>query len=302
MRESPTPVITQTGAAEVNITFFASGFWGSPIWNLSSGGNGRNSMYENLFASPGEEVPNVIRPEITNQTVAAALDDFRRLGLLDLQLNHPATTVTVAPLKSDDQDTVTRGVQVKGNQLVEIATGRPIQLRGVNHAGAEYMCVGDRGIFEGPADAEMVAALKSWGNTVVRMPLNEDCWLGINGVPAVYSAQKYQDAVSNFVHLFADAGLIVILDLHWSAPGDHLAKGQNTMPDRSHAIDFWTGVAKRFGNNNAVIFDLFNEPYPGGAFPGKHYPAKGKRTCLCVLCESPHCPSALTVLLFPNCG
>lgn len=94
MRESPTPVITQKGAAEVNITFLGNGFWGSPIWNLSSGAIGRNSMFENIFAAPGEEVANVIRPEITNQTVAAALDDFRRLGLLDLQVNHPSITAS----------------------------------------------------------------------------------------------------------------------------------------------------------------------------------------------------------------
>ena len=34
------------------------------------------------------------------------------------------------------------------------------------------------------------------------------------------------------------------------------------MPDAQYAPTFWTGVANAFKGNNAVVFDLFNEPYP----------------------------------------
>ena len=34
------------------------------------------------------------------------------------------------------------------------------------------------------------------------------------------------------------------------------------MPDLAGAIPFWKSVAGTFKGNNAVIFDLFNEPYP----------------------------------------
>jgi hypothetical protein len=34
------------------------------------------------------------------------------------------------------------------------------------------------------------------------------------------------------------------------------------MPDAQYAPSFWTGVANAFKGNNAVMFDLFNEPYP----------------------------------------
>lgn len=36
------------------------------------------------------------------------------------------------------------------------------------------------------------------------------------------------------------------------------------MPDVDHAPDFWTSVATAFKGNDAVIFDLFNEPFPDG--------------------------------------
>ena len=34
------------------------------------------------------------------------------------------------------------------------------------------------------------------------------------------------------------------------------------MPDAQYAPQFWTGVANAFKGNDAVVFDLFNEPYP----------------------------------------
>ena len=37
------------------------------------------------------------------------------------------------------------------------------------------------------------------------------------------------------------------------------------MPDAAQAIPFWTSVANTFKGNNAVLFDLFNEPYASRA-------------------------------------
>jgi aryl-phospho-beta-D-glucosidase BglC (GH1 family) len=49
----------------------------------------------------------------------------------------------------------------------------------------------------------------------------------------------------------------------WTAPGSQKADGQLPMPDQDHSIAFWSSVAQQFKNNSAVIFDLFNEPFPG---------------------------------------
>ena len=95
----------------------------------------------------------------------------------------------------------------------------------------------------------------------MRLPLNEDCWLGINGAPAEYSAARYHEAVRNYVIRLREAGLYVILDLHWSAPGARLATGQQPMADLDHAPAFWSSVARTFKDDPAVVFDLYNEPY-----------------------------------------
>jgi len=82
--------------------------------------------------------------------------------------------------------TTSAGVRVVGNTLVNMAA-QPIRLLGVNHAGSEYACVQGWGFFDGPTDSASVAAVASWHATAVRIPLNEDCWLGINGVPSSYA-------------------------------------------------------------------------------------------------------------------
>ena len=73
---------------------------------------------------------------------------------------------------------------MSGNAIVDSA-GRVIQLRGVNRSGAEYACAEGWGFFDGPTDdPASIAAMKSWHVNAVRLPMNEDCWLGINGVNA----------------------------------------------------------------------------------------------------------------------
>src|SRR5947208_17097186 len=124
-------------------------------------------------------------------------------------------------------------VHVQGNGLVDSA-GRPVRLRGVNRSGAEYACAQGWGIFDGPSDSPSVRAIASWRTNVVRLPLNETCWLGINGVTAAYSGASYQGAIADFVALLNRNGLIVILDLHWTAADTAKALAQAPMPHRHH--------------------------------------------------------------------
>jgi len=119
-------------------------------------------------------------------------------------------------------------------------------------------------IFNGPNDQTSVTAMKTWNINSVRIPLNEDCWLGINGLPPSVSGKAYQTAVTDFVNLFLDNDIYVIIDLHWTANGTAIAKGQAPMPNMDHSPDFWRSVATNFKGNNAIIFDLFNEPFPSG--------------------------------------
>jgi hypothetical protein len=150
-----------------------------------------------------------------------------------------------------------------GNRIYDNAT--PVVLTGVQRAGTEYSCVHGTGIFDGPSDAASVHGIKSWtGVNAVRIPLNEDCWLGINGVAAQYAGANYQSAIAQYVTLLLENGLYPILDLHWSAAGNQLATGQAAMPDQDHSPAFWSEVAGVFKDNLGVAFDLFNEPNPAG--------------------------------------
>ena len=189
--------------------------------------------------------------------------------------------------------TSTLSIHVQGNQLVNSAD-KVVTLHGVDRSGGEYMCVQGTGdVFDGPSDAASVAAMASWNINAVRVPLNEDCWLGING--ASPGGAIYQTAIENYVSLLNSYGLYAILDLHWSAPGTTLATGQEPMPDQSNSPAFWASVATAFKSDPAVIFDLFNEPYPdsnqdtraawecvldGGTCPGVSYTAAGMQELL----------------------
>jgi hypothetical protein len=161
---------------------------------------------------------------------------------------------------------------VQGNQLVDSSRtpAQPIQLHGVDRSGTEYQCVHNVGIFDPTSldsldptvlDAS-IQAIKRWHLNAVRVPLNEDCWLGINHVNPAYSGSNYQQAITTYVNHLTANGLVAILDLHWSAPGTQQATGQEPMPDRDHSVTFWRSVAAAFANNLSVVFDLFNEPNP----------------------------------------
>src|SRR5438309_4937056 len=152
-------------------------------------------------------------------------------------------------------------LHVQGTQLVD-STGRVVRLRGVNRSGTEYACAQGWGFFDGPSDSASVQAIVAWKANAVRVPLNETCWLAINGVAPAYSGANYARAISDYVALLNRAGLVVILDLHWSAAGTAIALGQAPMPDRDHTPQLWREVATAYGSNNRVIFDLFNEPLP----------------------------------------
>ena len=168
----------------------------------------------------------------------------------------PSQATLAAPLAAS-----ITGLHVSGNQILN-SSNQVFRPLGVDRAGTEYKCIQNGGIFDGPSDAASIATMASWHINAVRVPLNEDCWLNINGVNSAYGGSNYQTAIVNYVNLLNSAGLVAILDLHWSAPGSTQATGQNPMPDADHSTAFWQGVANTFKGNSSVIFDLFNEPFP----------------------------------------
>ena len=165
-------------------------------------------------------------------------------------------------------------LHVSGNRLVS-SSGAPYRLLGVNRSGGEFSCIQGRGMWDGPMDQASVTAMRSWNVRTVRVPLNEECWLGTASVPSGgVGGAAYQQAVKDYVNLLVSNGINPILEMHWNygrytlfSAGcwDDKATCQKPMPDARYAPSFWTGVANAFKGNDAVLFDLFNEPYPDWA-------------------------------------
>ena len=183
----------------------------------------------------------------------------------------PTSTATAYPIGTPIS---TSGLHVgTGGQanLILNSSNQPVRLRGVNYAGLEYMCTVGQ-MFDYPPlnsampDQGFIDTLKTWQINVVRLPINEACWLGINGMPAApLSASTYRSQIVTFIANLNANNIAVVFDLQWAAPGTiapdfHLEQ----MPNADHSVDFWLSAATTsgIGNNNMVIFDLFNEPWP----------------------------------------
>jgi hypothetical protein len=169
-------------------------------------------------------------------------------------------------------------IAVCGNQFVN-QSGKDVVLRGANSEGTQYDCAeSGAGFFDdstisGTDFSTEIAAMKAWGINVVRVNLNEECWLGINGVPATTSAlgsngfNAYANAMGSYVSALNAAGIYAEVDLHLNAPGGELISDsgnddfQNALPESNSDL-FWKSVASYFSGNPAVIFGVFNEPFP----------------------------------------
>ncbi len=136
------------------------------------------------------------------------------------------------------------------------------------------MCVQGRGIFDGPVDDAAIAAIAGWNANTVRIPLNEECWLGLDNIDPAYRGAPYIDAVKDLVARVEARGMTPVLELHWShgqytgnsaGCSDVHASCQKPMPGMQYTPAFWASVATTFAADRAVVLDLFNEPYPDRA-------------------------------------
>lgn len=160
---------------------------------------------------------------------------------------------------------------VDGNRLVDERTGAQFVPRGVNWSSFEYACAQGWGLsvldtMGGPDPYRTeAAAIADWGANTVRLPLNQDCWLGTRGAPVSdqyeeRTAIEYREAVHRFVTALNHHGLVVVLDLHSRKRIGQPEFGNVAMPD-SESLAFWRSAAGMFRDNPSVMFDAFNEPY-----------------------------------------
>jgi len=193
--------------------------------------------------------------------------EFRLNGrVCDGSVGEPTTAPTSDP-PTEPTEEPTGGpsgppsaLSVEGNQLVNVE-GDEVVLNGFNRTGAEWPCRHGWGFVDGPVDDAAVEAIVSWNPNTVRVPMNQQCWLGYGETTPEWTGENYRAFIEEWVTKLTDAGVYVVLDLHWSSPGTTPAEGQQKMADADHSPDFWTSVAERFKDNPAVLYDLYNEPH-----------------------------------------
>lgn len=158
---------------------------------------------------------------------------------------------------------------VRDGELVDARTGDPWVPRGINWSSFEYACAqgwGFSALDSMGADpyAEQAAVIAGWGADTVRLPLNQDCWLGTRGAPVSddfdsRTPVEYRLAVGEFVDALNAEGLVVVLDLHSRKRIGSPEFGNLAMPD-SESLAFWRSVAAHYADRPSVLFDAFNEP------------------------------------------
>src|SRR3954449_3031732 len=102
---------------------------------------------------------------------------------------------------------------VVGNRLVDAATNQTFVPRGVNWPSFEYACYYGYG-YSDAADPKtthptstQARLIARWHANTVRVPLNEACWLGVDGQPAFGDVDGYRAAVRSWVAKLNRAGL-----------------------------------------------------------------------------------------------
>ena len=229
-----------------------------------------------LTWASGDSAPKTISLPITNATPNSTATAFTislssptnglTLGTLSTATVNITTVATTPP-------PATFSVRVRDNRLID-AAGNILQLRGVNFSGFEFVAIGGwsptdpSGGQAGQPGGPKWSAVTAWHANTVSFGLNEASWLGAtctdsdSGIArSADPGGNYRSAIQTQVQQANAAGLYVILELHWAAPGTTCPEVQTQMANADHSIDCWSSVATTFKGNPAVIFSLYNEPF-----------------------------------------
>lgn len=241
----------------------------------ATAGNEYTARTGSLVWTSGDSAPKTISLPISNAAPNSA-DKTLTITLSSatngMTLGTPITATINIIATTPSTPTVASAISVRGNRLID-ATGNIVQLRGVSFSGFEFVAIGGwsptdpSGGQAGQPNGPKWSAVKAWHANTVRFTLNETSWLGLtcvdtdgvsrNGDPG----GNYRSAIATQVTQATTAGLYVIIELHWAAPGNTCPMVQTQMANAEHSIDFWTSVATTFKSNSAVLFALYNEPF-----------------------------------------
>jgi endoglucanase len=138
------------------------------------------------------------------------------------------------------------GYYTEGNRIFD-ASGNVKIFKGIARPSFEYDPAG-LGITR-----EDIQRMRAKGANVVRYSLSEGYWLSNHP----QFNRNYQAYVDRAVQWTLQAGMDVIIDLHWS--GSPTADQQQMASRQS--ITFWQQVAQKYAGDGRVLFELYNEPH-----------------------------------------
>lgn len=194
-----------------------------------------------------------------------------RVGGIDFAFNAAPENAEERQKSTDSENAPVLDI-INGN-IIDAQTGRKHVIRGAAINGAEYMCIngwqnqGDTMCFDQNIERLVDYLVEKDVNTI-RLALNSHSWLGPEhpelsnlGINPELNGATYRRQIKDVVEMMNDRGLAVILDLHISEdPDSGKAVEQNNFIDEQTGLDFWQSMADEFGDNPAVMFELFNEP------------------------------------------
>jgi endoglucanase len=255
----------------------ASGAIGSVVTINGSGFTGSNAAW---IGSAHDAALKVISDTQAQVTIPAdgVTGQIALLNPAHAAFAATAYTITAA-VSAAPISAAKLAIRVEGNRLVD-ASGKTVQLRGVNFSGFEFVPIGGwspadpSGGQGGQAYGPKWSAITAWKANAVRIALNETSWLGYSCTDTsgvVHNpdpGSNYQSTIKTQVQQAIAAGLYVILDLHWTAPGNACPMLQTQMADADHSQDFWASIAALYKNTPAVMFELYNEPFFNFDFSG----------------------------------
>lgn len=103
-------------------------------------------------------------------------------------------------------------------------------------------------------------AIRQWHCNFIRLPLNEDRWLG-RATNEKDHGLAYRQDIQRAVRMCARHRVYISLDLRWTDRGIWGSKAwQADMPD-PHALIFWRDLATKYKKFPNVLFGLFSEPH-----------------------------------------
>ncbi len=148
--------------------------------------------------------------------------------------------INVFPVNSvTEASTTPSPLHVSGNRLIN-ASGQTVWLKGVNTPSLEWSKSG-----ENISQANYSYISSTWKANVVRVPINQDWALGDS---------TYLSKLDQIVGYTKNAGLYMIVDLHW------ISGKQQPMPN-NNSITMWTKLASRWKGESHILYDVYNEPF-----------------------------------------